>query len=124
MGTGELPTMNMSKPIEWNLCLELANHKPDFAEEMLAMLTDDLPPSRDKIMHAFQQEDWMELQHQIHRIHGACCYCGVPKLKKLARDIETALKQDKLDVVKKLIPKLDRAIDEVLASYRAKDYQN
>lgn len=116
--------MNVNKAIEWNLCLELANNKADFAEEMLGMLAEDLPPSRDKIMHAFQQGDWTELQQQVHRIHGACCYCGVPKLKKLSREIETALKQNELDRAKKLIPNLDRAIDDVLASYRAKNYQN
>lgn len=111
------------KPIDWGLCLELANNAPAFAAEMLSMLVDDLTPSRDKIMAAFKQENWQDLQHHIHRLHGACCYCGVPKLKQLARETETALKQENLEKVKKLVPYVDAAITEILTAYAANNYQ-
>ena len=37
----------------------------------------------------------MQLLQQIHKLHGACCYTGVPALKNLAELLETQLKQGK-----------------------------
>jgi two-component system sensor histidine kinase BarA len=35
------------------------------------------------------------VQDEIHRLHGACCYTGVPKLQALANQIESNLKLGK-----------------------------
>ena len=42
-----------------------------------------------------QPLDSQQLLQQIHKLHGACCYTGVPRLKDLAELIETQLKQGK-----------------------------
>lgn len=123
MTISDPPTKSSNKSIDWELCLKLANGKQAFAKEMLVMFIDDLPKARDSIMSAFKKQDWEELQHQVHRLHGACCYCGVPKLKQLTRQIETALKQNQTATAKALIPKVDRETNEILTCYKRNDYQ-
>jgi two-component system, NarL family, sensor histidine kinase BarA len=82
-----------SKLIDWPLALERASGKPDLMQEMLTMLIDSITPCRAAIQQALATHDQAQLLQQIHKLHGACCYTGVPRLKQLAELLETQLKQ-------------------------------
>ena len=79
--------------IDWSLALKHAANKPDLAREMLQMLINTVPDNLEQIALAMDEEDQPRLLHLIHKLHGACCYTGVPRLNKLANEIESALKQ-------------------------------
>lgn len=82
-----------SKLIDWQLALERASGKCALMKEMLQMLISSITPCRNAIQHAIAINDSNQLLQQVHKLHGACCYTGVPRLKQLAELIETQLKQ-------------------------------
>jgi len=79
--------------INWQESLEQAMGKEDLARDMLQMLIDSIPQNIINIEEAMRMQDVDNLLKIIHKLHGACCYTGVPQLKSLAHSIETALKQ-------------------------------
>ncbi|MEQ2353279.1 two-component sensor histidine kinase BarA [Pseudoalteromonas piscicida] len=89
-----VPPFN-SQMLDWGLALQRAGNKPDLALEMLNMLLSSVPETLQQLESAQDAEDLPTLLKVVHKFHGACCYTGVPTLKKLAETIETGLKQEK-----------------------------
>ena len=91
----------------------LATHRSeDICHEMYGMLRLELPQYKQNINNAFTAKDNFEINSASHKLHGACCYCLVPELKKLAANIETAALENKIG--KNMIEKLDQLIDAVI----------
>src|SRR5690606_26566458 len=88
--------------------LSLAKDKRDLARDMLKMLIDSLPQCRHDIRSYYAASDHTNLQAVVHKLHGGCCYCGVPQLR------QTISTLDKL-LVKKQIDGLDSLIRGVIA---------
>lgn len=84
-----------SKLVDWPQALERAGGKCQLMKDMLNMLLASLPASREALQRAVAADDGTALLQQIHKLHGACCYTGVPRLKQLAELLETQLKQGK-----------------------------
>jgi len=83
---------NGSLIIDWELSLNAVNQKPDLAKDMLSMLVKSFNDAKPQIEKAFNDNDNEELKKQVHKLHGATAYCGVPQLKKIAAEYETHLK--------------------------------
>ncbi|GHG65144.1 histidine kinase [Alishewanella longhuensis] len=79
--------------IDWDLALQRAAGKPELAQEMLLLLIKSLPQSDKQIRQAITDNDQQVLLHALHKLHGACCYTGVPRLKNLLEALETQLKK-------------------------------
>ncbi|MGX5201705.1 two-component sensor histidine kinase BarA [Aliikangiella sp. IMCC44632] len=79
--------------VDWALSLKAANNKEDLAKDMLSMLVESFDEAKPLINKYYKESDLNELLKQVHKLHGATAYCGVPKLKKLANDYETYLKE-------------------------------
>ncbi|WP_252345914.1 Hpt domain-containing protein, partial [Shewanella indica] len=47
----------------------------------------------------------------VHKLHGACCYCGVPTLQKLCQTVEGGLKQG--NNITELEPEILELLDEL-----------
>lgn len=105
------------KTIDWTLCLKLAGNKEDLAQEMLDMLVTGLPTDHTNISHSYTDHDFTSLRNHVHRLHGACCYVGVPKLKSIAKALETAIINSDTELVDKLINDLDLEIGALLELY-------
>ncbi|MBU2865107.1 response regulator [Reinekea forsetii] len=73
--------------------LEKANGKLSLAKDMFAMLLDSLEKDQEQINNQYQQGDYKALLELVHRLHGACAYCGVPRLKLASYSTESLLKQ-------------------------------
>lgn len=93
-------TQNLANPtpeavplIDWPLALQRAAGKPELAQEMLLLLIKSLPQSDKQIRQAITDNDQQVLLHALHKLHGACCYTGVPRLKNLLEALETQLKK-------------------------------
>ena len=51
-----------------------------------------LPEDKAAIEHALSNKNWEQLGDIIHKLHGACCYCGVPALKAASQKAERLIK--------------------------------
>jgi two-component system sensor histidine kinase BarA len=89
----EQPGTAVSAPVDIALCLERANGKPLLARDMLVSLLSILPAERADIARYGQSRDHNALLETVHRLHGGCCYTGVPGLKAASEALESALKQ-------------------------------
>lgn len=78
--------------INWSLSLELCGGSPETAEELLMMLAEELPEFKEKIQATYEAKDAKNLSFHAHKLHGACCYCGVPRLKPLIKNLEAHAK--------------------------------
>jgi two-component system sensor histidine kinase BarA len=83
---------NQSHLIDWQVSLQRAGGKPELAKDMLQMLLTSLPQTQQDLKAAIAANDNEQLLQLIHKLHGACCYTGVPALKNLAEALETQLK--------------------------------
>jgi len=113
----EETTTKHQPAIDVELGLRLAANKPNVAKELLDQFMEYLPDSHDKMKVAHAANDLDELLNQVHKLHGACCYCGVPRLKESVAILETALKKHDDEVIEGLISNVYHAIEEVAVAY-------
>lgn len=111
-----------ASPIDWKLSLELSNNKPELAQELLDMLQAELPKTQKAIDHAFMKKDWARLKEQVHKLHGACCYVGVPNLKQITEELEQILPEKNFAKINKLVKFLDEEITSILEALKNNDY--
>ncbi len=93
-----------AKPLvyDWHMALKLTGNKPEIAKEMLLQLKKMLPREREAILLCYTTKDYAALREKVHHLHGATCYCGVPRLKNALHHLETIIaqglsKQENLD---------------------------
>ncbi|MGL5335813.1 MAG: response regulator, partial [Enterovibrio sp.] len=96
--------------LDWQQALRLACNKEDLAKELLELLVDSFAPIQQQINDALQEKP-VDLTAVIHKFHGSCAYCGVPRLAALCFEIETALKQGV--PTRYLEPELYELLDEM-----------
>lgn len=106
------PTIHINKPVDLKLSLHLAKNKPDLAEEMLSMLLVSLPDTAAAIEQAMTDSNKLNLLEVVHKLHGGCCYCGVPRLKHLSEELDQQLQNavEQGTPVEPLMPKLRELI--------------
>lgn len=67
--------------VDWQEGRKLANGKPELAEMLLRTLLDDLPQTQLRLQSAYNRQHVDSWQQELHRLLGACRYCGVPALR-------------------------------------------
>lgn len=90
--------MDDSITFDWGLCLKKCNNNPELAKELLDLFMAELPTFTQQIQEAQNKNDVKGLLDTVHKLHGACCYIGVPRLKQLVSKTENALKQKKAKI--------------------------
>lgn len=103
-----------NNPIDWQDLMKITNNKPELAKEMIGMLSSELPSMQQNISLAYNGKDYAKLLDYIHKLHGSCCYCGVPTLKAITADIESYLKKQEHDKLPQLIPLLNQEIKHIV----------
>ena len=103
--------------INWQECLQMADNREGVAREILAAFVAELPETAQAIREASQKPRSASLLSVVHRLHGGCCYTGVPNLKASAHALETALHQAQSEPVP-LVSRLLDDIDAVLLDYQ------
>ena len=105
----------IAKPVRIDLCLSRARNKAELAKEFLRDLLRDLAISRQAIEASAQTGDYTSLLHEVHKLHGACCYSGVPRLQKCSYQLEDLLKRSSNSVdIHSAVAELLQAIEELL----------
>ncbi|CAM3363523.1 ATP-binding protein [Xenorhabdus nematophila] len=100
--------------IDWHRALEQTAGKESLAREMLEMLVQSLPEMKNQIeqvLSADGETARQHFQHDIHQLHGSCCYNGVPKLKAICEFVEKQLQQG--IALAELEPELLELMDEI-----------
>lgn len=86
-------------PVDIEMCIELSNHLPALAKDMLSMLIDSLPETAATISSSFKKQNMDELEEVVHRLHGGASYCGVPKLKAASAKLDELLRKKHYDMI-------------------------
>jgi len=100
------------KPVVLEQCLTRARNKAALAQEFLQDLLRTLDSARAAIESAAFADDRDRLLHETHKLHGACCYTGVPRLQQCSVKLEELLKRnaetpDVTDATARLIEAID-----------------
>lgn len=86
-----LSNMQHASAINWNLSLKLAAGNKTLAKDLLLMLISSLKDEQDTINDHFKNQDYTSLRDVVHRLYGASCYCGVPRLTVILQQLEHEL---------------------------------
>ena len=113
----------MKKSIDWQLGVELANGNEDTAEILLEMMRDQLPEFKQLLTESFIAKDVKNFISHVHKLHGGCCYCGVPQLKQLVRSLEVQAKEEPPIMDPELFKETLAEIDRVIEGLALKDYK-
>ena len=105
--------------LDWQLALNRSYQNPKAAHDLLQEFCEQLPESFNDIESASHLEDWPLMQQQVHRLHGACCYTGVPKLQRLCAEIEAQLKEQHFAIAAKHMSAMREAVEQVLIQQAA-----
>ncbi len=101
--------------IDKNAALKSSGGRTEIAIEMLGLLLKNLPQDRELINAALHSQDLIVAQEHIHKLHGACCYCGVPELKNCCNAMESILKKNLTAHIGDVLTAFNRAVDRLLA---------
>jgi len=95
--------MTTQASFDWKLAVTLSNNNPSIAKELLKMFVQELASSKADLIEAYDQKNFKQLAKLSHKLHGACCYCGVPRLKDLTKEVE----HEEAPSFQKLIDEID-----------------
>jgi two-component system sensor histidine kinase BarA len=101
----------MSTCVDVPAGIRLAGGKHDLAEELFSMLLESLPEARRTIEVQNAKAAVQNLLEEVHKLHGATRYCGVPLLRQASSSLENALKrgqQPLQPLVDGLLAEIDR----------------
>jgi signal transduction histidine kinase/ActR/RegA family two-component response regulator len=79
-----------ARPVDLGQCLQRARNKPDLARDMLQGVLDMLPALEQSLQNDAIGDE--TLLKQVHKLHGACCYSGTPRLQAASLALEEILK--------------------------------
>lgn len=102
------------KVIDWKLASQLANGNMKLAKELFNLLKTTLPEHIENLQKAQNENDSTALQKEAHKLHGAACYTGTPRLKEAAKTLELALQNKQTNEINDLYEILLKEIDAVL----------
>lgn len=113
-----------TKSIDWPGLLKLTNNRPTLAHELLTMFAAELPILLTAINDAFKNSDFVAMKEQVHKLHGSCCYTGVPRMKLLTQQLEVLLHGRNHTVIETVLKQLNQETQRVLTSIREQSYVN
>ncbi|MDF1758491.1 MAG: ATP-binding protein [Legionellaceae bacterium] len=106
--------------INWASCVKKASGNHNLAVEFLADFVQELQLNRREFIKLYKDKDLESLNRLAHKLHGACCFCGVPKLQVLVAKLENqATKVITINELENDFRKLMEELDAVLAEYEA-----
>jgi len=107
------PDDSMDNVVDMEMGIKLAAGKLELAQEMLQMLIESIPDSRDALDKAFNSDDIEEMIHAVHHLHGATRYCGVPRLALTTEALETQLKNRQMAGAHKTLQTLYQELEKL-----------
>ncbi len=106
----EKSNMENRLPIDWSLGEKLAGNNRAVAEEMIRRLMAILPDDVNNIRNAYESKDNADLALRLHKLHGATCYCGTPRLKEVLAEFEYSVKHEETNAIPVLFERFEEEI--------------
>ena len=114
----------MTPILDYELSLENAAGDESLAKELFEMLLAELPKLKSDLQDALTRKDKTACWDHAHKLYGSTAYTGVPRLKEVALQMETAVKQDDEQLMTTTFTKLAVEIDSILEIGRHELKQN
>lgn len=86
------PAAQVARLVDIEESLSLSNKDPKLARDMLQMLIRGLLEDEQELNRLHGERDHRGLFELVHRMHGGCCYCGVPRLREVTAKLQEALR--------------------------------
>ena len=100
--------------IDWEVGDKLVGGNHKLAQKMVHLLIDCLPEHQSEIKKYYQDNDLPHLASATHKLHGATCYCGTPRLKNASKELEHAASTKEKKRITTLYNILCREMDAVI----------
>lgn len=78
--------------IDFKESVHLSNGNAELAIDLMTKFIDALADQKQQIESFAEAKDFEKLENVVHKLHGACHYCGVPKLRAATLSSEHHLK--------------------------------
>ena len=72
--------------------LKLSNNNSELARDLLRMLLNGLHEDEQELSRLYRDGNHKGLFERVHRLHGGCCYCGVPLLRSATEKLQEQLR--------------------------------
>lgn len=118
-----MPTQDKIQLIDWSQCVALASGDEEFAQLLLDKFLEDFPSFHSNISLSLQKKNFSQLTFHVHKLHGGCCYCSLPKMCKITSELENLLRANIYTRTELLVAELLSAMDAVMALYRNGSYR-
>jgi HPt (histidine-containing phosphotransfer) domain-containing protein len=104
----------MVQPVlDWRLTVKKLNGDEKAAREIITMFLNELPNLHRLVNQACKSNDAKKLYEHLHRLHGGCCYVGVPGLKTITYQFCDAAKHQQFHRFAILLTDFNLAVDAV-----------
>lgn len=103
--------------LDWQQSLKLAANNQALATDILTMLIQNIHEELPIIKQLTEQSDYSELTKRIHKLHGAVCYTGTPRLKRVLAQLETDLKTNIMVGLPSLFNQFETEVTLLLEHY-------
>ncbi len=113
-----------SCPIDYDVGMHLAINKPELADKLLGLLLASLNTSKADIEAAIKTPNDSALLDAVHKLHGACRYCGALDLAQTTEALETQLKAGQQNLVAKTLEQLFYEIERLQDWYEREGSPN
>jgi two-component system sensor histidine kinase BarA len=115
---------NHSSAIDWLICVQRVSGNQALAADYLACFVRELIKNREALIRFYQQNNLKMIESEAHKLHGACCFCGVPSLQSKVAHVENLAKHAKVltnidDAFGLLIEEIDIVLDEYERCYQS-----
>lgn len=87
------------------------------AKEVLTMLAQTIQEDFKEIQKAYDNKNYDEMYELVHKFYGGLCYCGVPRLREITKQLKEVLIKNETSKLTKLIKTLSQEIDLFLKEY-------
>ncbi|MFT4059925.1 MAG: ATP-binding protein [Legionella sp.] len=111
--------------IDWQLCIQKVSGNQQLAEEFLSIFVEELHKNRSEFIDLMQRKEVKKLGEAAHKLHGACCFSGVPILQKKVIQVEKmAARSASTEELAIPFAELIQSIDAVINEYENQPEKN
>jgi two-component system sensor histidine kinase BarA len=104
--------------IDWPMCVQRVSGNQALATEYLTCFIKELHTNRSELIQHYASANLKTLEAETHKLHGACCFCGVPALQSQVAKVESlAQYAKKIHELDDEFTLLLQHIDAVLSEY-------
>ncbi|MFY7698230.1 MAG: response regulator [Legionella sp.] len=108
--------------INWPMCVQKVSGNEALAIDFLGRFVEELHANREEFEALMAEGNIKGLERAAHKLHGACCFCGVPELQTQVVQMEQQAKhaqhsEELQPIFKHLIESINAVISEYQQHY-------